>query len=37
MSGTSSLSKTPVKVEYKALKEGEFMRADVPLPNCQKK
>ena len=37
MSGTSSLSKTPVKVEYKALKEGESMRADVPLPNCQKK
>ena len=37
MSGTSSLSKTPVKVEYKGLKDGESLRTDVPLPICQKK
>jgi hypothetical protein len=37
MSGTSSLSKTPVKVEYKGIKEGESLSSEVPLPNCPKK
>jgi hypothetical protein len=37
MSGISALSKTPLKIEYKGLKDGDSLRTDVPLPNCQKK
>jgi hypothetical protein len=37
MSGVSTLSKTPIKVEYRGLQEGEAYRSDVPLPVCTKK
>ena len=37
MSGTSALSKTPIKVEYKGLRDGDTFRADVPLSACGKK
>lgn len=37
MSGTSALTKTPIKVEYRGLREADSFRADVPLPVCSRK
>jgi hypothetical protein len=37
MNGTSTLSKTPIKVEYRGLRDGDSFRADVPLAACGKK
>jgi len=37
MSGVSTLSKTPVKVEYRGMRDAENFRSDVALPVCSKK
>jgi hypothetical protein len=37
MSGTSALTKTPIKIEYRGLKDADHFRSDVPIPVCTKK
>jgi len=37
MSGTSALTKTPIKIEYRGLRDADSFRSDVPMPVCVKK